>query len=147
MTDRLWATAMGGPFASFRRRQNVRKARAVERATRQSRNSWYAAKSCAIQRARLWGNWERGMFKAGDEVLSVLRDVVRQDVKDYPIDSKPMTRRPSKVESRAENTRVHPGTLSIGWSLKSCRTTSRKTLKTSTPALNIPFSVLPHERA
>jgi hypothetical protein len=108
MTDRLWATAMGGPFASFRRRQNVRKARAVERATRQSRNSWYAAKSCAIQRARLWGNWERGMFKAGVEVLSVLRDVVRQDVKDYPIDSKPMTRHPSKVESRAENSRVHP---------------------------------------
>jgi hypothetical protein len=48
------------------------------------------------------------------------------------------------VRSRAENSRVHPGTLSIGWSLKSCRTTARKTPKASTPALSIPFSELPH---
>src|SRR6266852_6989377 len=38
------------------------------------------------------------------------------------------------------------GTLSIGWSLKSCRTTSIRTLKTSTPALNIFAPELPHER-
>src|SRR6266852_5701579 len=38
------------------------------------------------------------------------------------------------------------GTLSIGWSLKSCRTTLIRTLKTSTPALNIFAPELPHER-
>jgi hypothetical protein len=37
----------------------------------------------------LMGNSEKGMFKAGVEVLSVLRDVVRLDFKDNPIDSVP----------------------------------------------------------
>src|SRR5229473_4054802 len=81
--------AMAGPFASVRRRQMSEKRDRLERATRQSRNSLYGNEKLRYSGARSWGNSEKGMFKAGVEVLSVLHDVVRQDFKDHPIDSVP----------------------------------------------------------
>jgi hypothetical protein len=79
---------MTGPsFASVRRRQNVRKARAVKCATKNLEMASIQRKVAPFRHA--CGSSEKGMLKAGVEALGVLRAVARQDFKDHPIDSIP----------------------------------------------------------